>query len=485
MHPFPAFATVVATSLLMACPGPPHTSDMREDADSRDVETELGDDTPDGDAEALSGDPDIEVTGPETVACSTLSCDDENPCTTDSCADGACRHTPNLVSCDDGDPCTELDRCSAGVCGGVAVDCDDGEACTQDLCGAAGCEHVAQTGPCDDGDLCTSGDQCDGGHCVGVAVTCPSGGVCQEAVCRRDTGCRLEPRQGACDDDNACTEGTECRSGACRGRLLDCDDGDPCTDDYCDPASGCAHRDNRAPCDDGDACTTGDRCQAGACVGAPRAMCCAAAADCDDGDACTVDRCEGGGCVHEALSCDDGERCTLDRCNAGACESAAWSVVGLEVGDDFEAGVDGWQRASSNAAVGWRSDATWAASGDRSLYCGAIASEGYDLGATRARASKVVRVPPEATLRYAYRVEVEDDGSCVFDVVEVWLDGVRVDRICATGEGTREVALGARGAALEGREVTLELVFDTVDGERNGGRGVWIDDLVLRAGVCR
>ena len=47
----------------------------------------------------------------ELIGCE--SCDDENPCTTDTCVDGTCVHTPK--DCDDENPCT-IDSCVDGQC---------------------------------------------------------------------------------------------------------------------------------------------------------------------------------------------------------------------------------------------------------------------------------------------------------------------------------------------------------------------------------
>ena len=47
-------------------------------------------------------------------------------------------------------------------------DCDDDKPCTQDSCLATKhCSHKDLTGPCDDGDDCTVNDQCQDGSCVG------------------------------------------------------------------------------------------------------------------------------------------------------------------------------------------------------------------------------------------------------------------------------------------------------------------------------
>jgi hypothetical protein len=52
----------------------------------------------------------------------TLSCDDLNPCTADSCNPaGGCDHValPDGTPCDDGDPCTSNDACTGGACAGT------------------------------------------------------------------------------------------------------------------------------------------------------------------------------------------------------------------------------------------------------------------------------------------------------------------------------------------------------------------------------
>ena len=71
------------------------------------------------------------------------ACDDQNPCTADTClAASGCKYTPLLTACDDGDPCTAGDTCAAGHCAGVARTCDDGDGCTHDSCGPGGCTHA-------------------------------------------------------------------------------------------------------------------------------------------------------------------------------------------------------------------------------------------------------------------------------------------------------------------------------------------------------
>ncbi len=97
-------------------------------------------------------------------------CDDGNPCTTDSCNNGACTFSSlaDAGPCDDGSACTTSDVCNGtGSCGGVAIACDDGKQCTTDTCAPfdGACDTVNRTGACDDGLACTTADTCSGGAC--------------------------------------------------------------------------------------------------------------------------------------------------------------------------------------------------------------------------------------------------------------------------------------------------------------------------------
>jgi len=471
---------------MSACPSPPRPddADVREQDDPDTAEV-LGDDETGPTREDVEPTPDTDVA---VAVCPPGAggrpCDDGDPCTDDACLETGCVHQPNLVACDDGDPCTVLDRCSGGVCAGAPMGCGDAEACTLDTCEDGACVHLPREGTCDDASLCTVGDRCQAGRCVGVAVECPAGGPCRTPTCEPRTGCGFADVEGACEDGDACTVDTVCVEGACRGELARCDDGDPCTDDYCDPRAGCSHRDNRAPCDDGDRCTIDDRCEAGVCAGTLAGVCCEGDAACDDGDPCTDDRCDGPTCVHTEARCDDGDACTLDRCESGACVHAPWSDL-PEAGqlvDDFEGALDAWTLSSTNPAVGWRVDTGWSASGDASLYCGDAEGLGYDHGATFATASMRVVVPPVAPeLHLVVKSDVGDLGSCVYDALEVHVDDRPVGRVCGSGEGEQRFGLGVAA----GREVTLTLVFDTVDDVDNGGLGVWVDRLRITAGPCR
>ena len=262
-------------------------------------------------------------------AAGTVSCNDGNACTTDTCDPlTGCLHANNTLPCNDGSACTTGDVCQGGTCGGTTVGCNDGNPCTDDGCNpASGCTHTPNTAACNDGSACTTGDVCQAGTCVGTALGCGDGNPCTDDGCNPASGCTHTPNTAACNDGSACTTGDVCQAGTCTGTAVGCDDGNPCTTDGCTPATGCTHTPNTAPCDDGSSCTTGDACQAGACTGT--------AVGCDDGNPCTTDGCDPAtGCTHtpNAAPCDDGNACTTgDVCQAGAC--AAGSLLSCDDGN--------------------------------------------------------------------------------------------------------------------------------------------------------
>ena len=251
----------------------------------------------------------------------SLDCNDGNVCTDDSCdAVDGCVHVLNGADCDDGNVCTVGDKCSAGKCGyGGLLGCDDDNPCTNDSCDpATGCLHLLNSAPCNDGDLCTLNDVCVLGECVGQGeLMCGDGNPCTADSCDPDMGCKFEPLNGDCDDGNACTESDQCLNGFCVGLApVQCDDGEQCTKDSCLPASGCQHEILEGACSDGNACTVGDMCADGECQSG-------SGSDCDDDNVCTLDGCDvllGCTNVPQEGDCDDGTACTEDdACANGTC----------------------------------------------------------------------------------------------------------------------------------------------------------------------
>ncbi|MFT7580187.1 MAG: MYXO-CTERM domain-containing protein [Myxococcota bacterium] len=281
-------------------------------------------------------------------------CNDQNPCTNDSCDPGTgCVVTAigppddGQITCDDNDACTENDVCGQGECGGSAVTCVDGSTCTTDTCDpASGCVFTSEPADtaCDDGNECTLGDECDdSGQCAGIGMVCDDGNLCTSDSCDLTLGCAFEPVMAgqSCNDDNACTFVDLCDgNGGCAGTALTCQDTSPCTEDSCAPATGCVFNELPAgtPCNDSNACTTSDVCAGRDCGGEvvvcddqdactddscdPAVGCATAQAvdgtPCDDDDVCTgSDQCVAGVCGGEAADCDDDNACTDDACAPG------------------------------------------------------------------------------------------------------------------------------------------------------------------------
>lgn len=84
---------------------------------------------------------DAGVDAPPAECVAAIDCDDESPCTVESCADGACSSTlaTEGTGCADADRCNGAEACNAlGQCAsGAPVVVDDGDACTADACDAA------------------------------------------------------------------------------------------------------------------------------------------------------------------------------------------------------------------------------------------------------------------------------------------------------------------------------------------------------------
>ncbi|MDP6943115.1 MAG: hypothetical protein QF464_03105, partial [Myxococcota bacterium] len=98
-----------------------------------------------------------------------VDCDDDDACTDDSCDPGSgCVYAYNEGDCDDGNACTTGDVCILGNCAAPEMlDCDDDDPCTADSCDVGfGCQHAPTNALCDDGDPCTTGDACVAGTCT-------------------------------------------------------------------------------------------------------------------------------------------------------------------------------------------------------------------------------------------------------------------------------------------------------------------------------
>ncbi len=179
-----------------------------------------------------------------------------------------CPVPPVGGACSDGDACSVGDTCDDSYyCdAGAPVLCDDQNPCTDESCDEAlGCvsEPRANGEPCTLG--CASAT-CQAGQCQVPpdAETCADGDACTADLCEADTCVNVPLEEGApCFLDDLCVVNTTCDAqGQCQGGSpLDCNDEAECTEDGCDAAEGCAH----TPKPDGTPCSLGE-CEGGECV---------------------------------------------------------------------------------------------------------------------------------------------------------------------------------------------------------------------------
>ncbi len=156
------------------------------------------------------------------------SCDDDNPCSEDSCLDGKCFNVglDEGAPCEDGNSCTLGDTCQGGECSGTPLVCQDQDPCTEDVCVNGECLFLKIDGcsicpgGCDDNDVCTD-DSCVNSKCVHSPIwgctTCGKacggqssyGCWCDEA-CFWGNDCCMD----VCVHCNFCA-GKDCGSDAC------------------------------------------------------------------------------------------------------------------------------------------------------------------------------------------------------------------------------------------------------------------------------
>ena len=223
-----------------------------------------------------------------TNPCDTAVIDDNDSCTTDSCAIGSngeavVTHTP--IECPTGQVCDD------GVCIAepectVDDDCDDDDICTDDICNSNGeCENTNNKAACDDGDLCTENDACTNGTCIGTEIECPTGKVCENGICEDFVPeCTVA---ADCDDGLYCNGTENCIAGTCINGVSPCSANETCdeTANNCDALPDC---DNNSDCNDGLYCNGTETCGSdGKCV--------AGTDPCASGQTCseTTDTCTG------------------------------------------------------------------------------------------------------------------------------------------------------------------------------------------------
>jgi hypothetical protein len=198
----------------------------------------------------------------QCVAGTPPDCRDSRVCMVGSCDPVAgCVSNPvaDQTPCPDGTVCNGAEVCIGGTCtAGTPLNCDDNKPCTTDSCDPTnGCQNIPVTSPtlacpcpngdsdCDNGNICDGIETCDSSHQChpGTPLDCSTTNQCLVPSCDRVAGCTTTPQPPgtSCDDHDACTKNDVCTDSTCGGFPLGCDDGDPCTADSCDSQTGCAH----------------------------------------------------------------------------------------------------------------------------------------------------------------------------------------------------------------------------------------------------
>ena len=283
-----------------------------------------------------------------------LDCDDDNVCTDNICDPGVgCIDLLNQAPCDDANECTLGDQCALGECAGTGdLVCNDNNPCTDDSCQpGVGCEFVPNAGECDDGNACTAGDHCDAGWCVSSEMAdCNDNNICTDDTCKPALGCVYTANANPCDDGNFCTVGDVCDQNVCSpGAQTPCSDGAFCNgEETCDPDLGCVAG-TPPDLDDQVACTV-DYCDEDIqqVVHDPNDDACPAAglceaAGCDSELGCgleTVADCCGNLLTEDGEECDDGNEVNTDACvgclNAFCGDGVRWHGEEDCEGEDLE-----------------------------------------------------------------------------------------------------------------------------------------------------
>lgn len=286
----------------------------------------------------------------ECIGGFALNCNDGNTCTQDSCdSNSGCIHEPVPGPCSDGTICTSGDQCEDGSClPGPALDCDDQNPCTVDSCEPeAGCVHKLTIAP---GSFCCE-TAADCPPDFTVEANCDSQPTCQgsrgDAVCvanqcgltvvQDDSACVGLSNECGLNEDILCTGEADQLVKTCVAFCLDDADCDPIA--YCDGT--CKQKKVI-----GELCTGDNQCDTGNCNPSPggtQHFCNAPMHDCamDDGTGVMAgfnycfqnDLWNCGGAdiwLKEDCADDCGFYLPVDGCQAAKCATCPGSCTGNE-----------------------------------------------------------------------------------------------------------------------------------------------------------
>jgi hypothetical protein len=260
------------------------------------------------------------------------------------------------ADCDDGLYCNGSETCVGGICqSGTAPNCNDDIPCTIDSCNedADSCDNLPDNGLCDDGLFCSGTETCDlflG--CQDGIDPCPGQGCDEETESCVDLNCGNEVCDGfenchTCPEDCISGQGggtcEACFKGVCNGDChpkkegpdcADCAPGYCCGDGVCEgaensynceidcgppPFCGDGHCDaGEDQCDCPEDCGQHPNSETGLCTdGADND--CDGSTDCGDSD-CESDPACNSECGERDAPCGADEECCSNRCHRGKCK---------------------------------------------------------------------------------------------------------------------------------------------------------------------
>jgi slime mold repeat-containing protein len=175
-------------------------------------------------------------------------CNDNNPCTVDTCdaATRTCKFTALTCATDS--------KCSTGTCNPSTGQCvftpvtcqQDSNLCTTESCNptTGACESSAPKSCAIDSPCTTGSCNPSTGSCEFTPVTCQQDGdLCTTESCNPTTGQCQSGTPKSCAGDSLCSTGScDSATGDCKQTPVTCNqDSDKCTTEVCDPSTGNCH----------------------------------------------------------------------------------------------------------------------------------------------------------------------------------------------------------------------------------------------------
>jgi len=428
-----------------------------------------------------AGQDDASHPGNDAVCTRNTDCDDQDPCTIDSCKNGMCEHTP--------------------------IDCDDHDLCTTDFCDQGTCVHRKREGCCNKDEECKDDDPCTEDYCL--SFVCVNRAV--EGCCHEDSDC---------DDNNECTLDicfqNKCSYQKLTGRDccekdLDCFDSNPCTKEACVDGrcvyenAGCCNDDK--DCDDNNVCTIGYCTEKRTCEWQWQEGCCVESKDCPALSpcipaACKSNRCEytpAKACCKSDADCSVNEPCIKGVClgsqdKPGECvlmldESGSCCVQQVFSANFDDGTLQGMQvEKIYDTQVSWVVDSRRYTSPPNSLYFGDPTTHTYDAGQNNPVGA--IAWTPEIDLQGLTLAELHfmlfknTEIAATEDVLEVVVVANAQETTVWTSEamslsstGEQFIPISSSLASFSGMKVRIGFSFDSKDGFANKYEGVYLDDI--------